>query len=386
MLSLFEILIKWNIKIYHTVYIIVWLFLALFAGTRVCTGGDWIDYGNMFRTESQGTFELVSDSGHELLFRLLAYLSFNLGFEFEHFLLIIALATSYLVAKSFYMINPKRMFLLTLLYYSVAMFNQQFLLIRSGLAAALYIYGISYLVRDNRTNFVLSGILAYFTHASSIVPFVLAYWLKLQLSRKFIVPILALAILGKFFSNYLFAGLEFLVGLSGSSYSNYLDAGGRYTREGQVINTALLVLLFIFVYLFIRFGNPFRLVTKRKIIDHQDITLHAVGSVIESNNISPIFINLAILFAAVNISLPFPGIVPRLNLYLLMPVWVFMIYVTTVADRHVSWILNVLIVVYSLIAILTLVLSPDLFIFQKYESWLLDPSLNFDACSTEGQY
>ena len=290
------------------------------------------------------------------------------------------------------MINPRRMLLLTLLYYSVALFNQQFLLIRAGLAAALYIYGTSHFVRGNRTSFVLSGVLAYLVHESSIVPFVLTYLLNRSLSPKVTAFLLALAVIGNVFKYYLLAGLGFFVRSSGSRYSEYLYEGSEYIRESGVINTAFFVLLFLFVYLYVRFGRPIRLVAKRESEDQQDSPLRAMvrvntmARVNKSNGIATVFMNLAIVFVVVNIAFPFSGIVPRLNLYLLMPVWIFMIYVSTVATWHIRVSLNVLIVLYSLIAIYTLAFSPDLFIYRTYESWLLDPSLNFDTCSTIGQY
>lgn len=356
-LSFFEIINKWDIKVSRFIYVILWLFLALFAGTRVCTGGDWIAYGNIFKEQGEGAFKFVSFFGGELLFRLIAHVVSNLGLEFKHFLLIISLATSCLIAKSFYMLYPKRIFLLTLLYYSVAFFNQQFLLIRSGLAAALFIYGISYLLRGSKIKFVVVGISTFYIHATSIIPFSLAYVLKRKLSKRIIIPILAFATILNLFKNYLFAALEFILRITKNPYVAYFDLGGRFTAEGKIINTVYLVSLFLLVYMY------------NKIKD-----------------IPTIFVNIAILFVAVNIAMPFLGVMPRFNLYLLMPVWIFMVYITTNVNKHVSLALNLLIVVYAFVAISKIVSTPDLVAFQRYQSWLLDSSLKWEDCSCKYQY
>jgi hypothetical protein len=385
-LSLFELINKWNSKIKKIVYICVWGFLATFTGTRVCTGGDWIEYGNMFQRESEGSFEVFSVSGHELLFRLVAFLTSNLGLSFEHFLLIIALATSYLIAKSFYIINPKRIFLLTLLYYSVALFNQQFLLIRSGLAAALFLYGIVNYIRNEKKLYALMGITASLIHKSSIVPFIVGYFLIRKIKFRFIFVVILLSVIGSYYRDYLFLALGLLLVLSGSNYYNYIDLGGAYTEGGEIINTAYLAILFLIVHIFARNSNisfPQEIKKIKIKHTHKQIEINKVLNLFSNHSI---FLNLTILFIVINISMPFHGIISRFNLYLLMPLWIFMIYTSTKVNKYMAFILNILIITYTLISITTIAKSPDLFIFQTYQSWLLDPSLTFDKCSTEGQY
>jgi hypothetical protein len=385
-LTVIELINKISTKIRNIIYVCVWIFLASFTGTRVCTGGDWIEYGNMFNRESQGEFEIFSDSGHEPIFRLIAHLSSNLGLTFEHFLLIIALSTSYLVARSFYVIMPKRIFLLTLLYYSVALFNQQFLLIRSGLAAAIFIYGIAIYLQNNNKKYLSLGIIASLIHKSSLIPFVIGYIANRKLSKIYLVIILFISFVGSYFRDYVFMALTFAIVMSGTNYANYIELGGAYTEGGKIINTAYLALLFLFVYMNIQFGPVYLKVAMRKRMSNKVYERYAMNSAANFDKNRHIFISIAIIFVAINISLPFHGIISRFNIYLLMPLWIFMVHTSNISNRYLGFILNIFLFSYTLISILTIVSSPDLFIFQKYQSWLLDSSLTFASCSTDGQY
>ena len=202
LLHLFSSFLKNEKKSKDFMLLLTWIFLAIFSGTRVCVGGDWLGYRDLFRSQNSIKFELFSTDPTETLFRLIAFIANYLGFSFELFNLIISSLTCAFLFLGIKKISKNYSFLLTLLYFSILYFNHQFGLIRTGLAVSIFIYSLSFLDFSKNKYFGL-GIISYNIHNSSLFPTLLSFLLNRKINRYIVLSFTLLMLLFIFRSDLL---------------------------------------------------------------------------------------------------------------------------------------------------------------------------------------
>ena len=347
--------IKINEYLKHFLFRAVWIFLAISSGTRVCVGGDWIGYGDLFKSQEDIEFNFISDDPTEVIFRFIAYISSNAGFSFEVFNLIISCLTCYFLYRGIWSLNKNNAFLLTLLYFSVLYFNQQFGIIRTGLAASIFIYSISYLEKA-KIRFLGLSLLSYNIHNTSVVPTIIAFAVNRKISKFVIYSLVFFGGLFFFRSDIILSLLMSFLKLFGVSYLNYSSSVVEYFEKGKITNTTFMAVVFFLFYI------------KSK------ATLH------------PFYVNMTAVFILINLVFPYQGILSRFNAFMLIPVWVFIVKSIEQYSRPMQLFSNIILIIYSFTALSLIFSDPDLSLFRPYNTWLFDFNLRFSDCSTEYQY
>jgi hypothetical protein len=354
-LHLFSSFLKNENKSIDFIFLFTWIFLAIFSGTRVCVGGDWLGYRDLFRSQNTIKFELFSTDPTETLFRLIAYFVNYLGFSFEFFNLIISILTCAFLFFGIRKISKNYSFLLTLLYFSIMYFNHQFGLIRTGLAVSIFIYSLSFLDFSKKKYFGL-GIISYNMHNSSLFPTLLTFLLNRNINKNIVFSFTLLMLLFIFRSDLLLKVLLFILDLFNSKYLNYSDAAEIYLKKSATTNTTFITIALFLFYLF----------SKVKV--------------------NPLYVNLTAFFILINLAFPYQAILSRLNAFLLIPVWIFIVQSMEKYKFYTRVAINIILIIYSFTALSLIFFNKDLVLFRYYQTWLFDFSLTFDQCSTEYQF
>lgn len=168
----------------------IWFILALFAGLRY-DNADWQAYHDAYEAIVSGGPPILSDPGFNGLFHLLSVFSDSPVFMF---LVVAALAVG-LNFSSFKAYSPY--FLTAVLFYFVHIYVlREMIQIRGGLATAVCLFSLRYLVQKRYTKFVLVWLLAVSIHFSTLIwgLVALCYWLKPSVKTLTTVLVLSLIV------------------------------------------------------------------------------------------------------------------------------------------------------------------------------------------------
>ena len=353
-LHIFSTFLNYEKRTKDFLLLITWIFLAIFSGTRVCVGGDWLGYRDLFRSENNLNFELFSTDPTETLFRLIAFITNYLGFSFEFFNLVISFLTCLFLFLGIRKISINYSFLFTLLYFSIMYFNHQFGIIRTGLAVSIYLYSLSFL--NNKTKYLGLGLINYNIHNTSIFPFLMTFILNKKINKYFAFVIFFLSFFLIFKSDILLNGLLSFLDISNSKYINYADAADRYLEKTRITNTTFIIIGIFLFYLY------------KKI------------------KIDILYVNLTVFYIIVNLTFPYQAILGSLNAFLLIPVWIFIFKFMDRVNSQTKIFITTLLVFYSFTALSLILFDKDLALFRHYQTWLFDFNITFDQCSTEFQF
>jgi len=354
-LHLFSTFLSNENKTKDFLLLLSWIFLAIFSGTRVCVGGDWLGYRDLFRSQTGIKFEIFSSDPTETLFRFIAFVANYLGCSFEFFNLIISFLTCTFLFLGIRKISKNYSFLLTLLYFSVMYFNHQFGLIRTGLAVSIFIYSLSFLDLSKKT-YLSFGIIGYNIHNSSAFPTFLSFLLNRRVNKYVAISFTSLMLLFVFRSDLLLKILLSILDLFNSKYLNYSDTAEIYLKKSATTNTTYITIALFIFYLY----NKIK--------------------------INPLFVNLTCFYILINLAFPYQALLSRLNAFLLIPVWIFIVQTMEKYTFRTKIFLNVLLIIYSFSALSLILFNKDLALFKHYQTWLFDFNLTFDQCSTEYQF
>uniref|UniRef100_UPI0040489B25 EpsG family protein n=1 Tax=Bacteroidota TaxID=976 RepID=UPI0040489B25 len=354
-LFLFDKTFKLNQNFKLFLFIISWMFLAVFAGTRVCVGGDWLGYGDLFKSQENIEFNFFSDDPTEVIFRFIAFSTSYLGLSFEVFNLIVSCITCYFLSRGIWNLCRNYAFLLTVLYFSVIYFNQQFLIIRTGLAVSIFIYSISYL-QNKRIKFIGLNILSYNIHNTSAIPSFISLLLNRKIDKSIFLSILFAGCFFLFRSDLILSILMGFLEIFGIKYLNYAYSDVGYFEKGEITNTTFMTIVFFLIYI------------RSKVV------------------LPPFYVNMTVIFILLNLVFPYQGILSRFNAFMLIPVWIFIVKAMEQYSKPLQLFSVFVLIVYSYMALSLVFFDPDLALFRNYNTWLFDFNLTFDECSTEFQY
>lgn len=188
---------KFSKQWYYTIVVV----MMLTAGLGYGLSPDWIAYRN--------TFELLFDTDWselgffgEMAGMEAGYLAVNkflgtLGFDFGMVTLVIATVSLYLKSTTFYKYGGLP-FLVLFIYAMPNFMFEEHVHIRQGLANAIAIYSIRYVIDKKLIKFLICIAIGYQFHESIIV-FVLAYWIAhFKFNTITIGWLVALAIVGNY--------------------------------------------------------------------------------------------------------------------------------------------------------------------------------------------
>lgn len=161
-------LIKKNSKI---VFIMIFLLLWVLIGLSVANPDYW-NYKVVYDNINDETFlnskdvvGLANESGFRLLYKIF----YNLGFNYQMFLVIYSFAGLFLISKAIwkYSYNPN----VIMIFYLIFPFTMDYVQIRTFMATAIVAYASKFLVSDEKKSipkFVISVLLACTIHVSAI--------------------------------------------------------------------------------------------------------------------------------------------------------------------------------------------------------------------------
>ncbi|MFV0139511.1 EpsG family protein [Empedobacter falsenii] len=186
-------------KVSKQLYVLIVVIMALTAGLGYALSPDWVAYFN--------TFNLLADvswpefdrfayfSGMEKGYLGLNKLLVDFGFEFGMVTLFISSTSLILKSSTFYKYGGFP-FLVLFIYAMPNFMFEEHVHIRQGLANAIAIYSIRYVIDRNLVKFLICIAVGYQFHESIIV-FVLAYWIApMKFDEKFIGWIVLFSIIG----------------------------------------------------------------------------------------------------------------------------------------------------------------------------------------------
>jgi len=186
-------------KVSKQLYVLIVVIMALTAGFGYGLSPDWVAYFN--------TFNLLADvswpefdrfayfSGMEKGYLGLNKLLVDFGFEFGMLTLLVASTSLILKSSTFYKYGGFP-FLVLFIYAMPNFMFEEHVHIRQGLANAIAIYSIRYVIDRNLVKFLICIAVGYQFHESIIV-FVLAYWIApMKFDEKFIGWIVLFSIIG----------------------------------------------------------------------------------------------------------------------------------------------------------------------------------------------
>ncbi len=151
----------------------IFLFLAIYSGLRnVDIGADTQAYSDEYEIVSSGT---VLDRGSESLFSYMMVATSSVGLEFRGFLL---LCSFFFYASILYLIRyfgaERGWFVYILFFLFSGLFAFGLSGLRQVVAISVFVFSVSFLLKEKYYLYFALGFVAFFIHNSSIVPFFFA--------------------------------------------------------------------------------------------------------------------------------------------------------------------------------------------------------------------
>ncbi|WP_455962980.1 EpsG family protein [Bacteroides bouchesdurhonensis] len=167
----------------------IWFLLTSFAGLRY-NDPDWMGYATFYEQIATGNGEGSADVGFNLLCYFLSLFT-------SHPLILFVVVASLSVGlnlNSFLKYSP--FFLICTLFYFVHLFVlKEMIQIRAGLASAICLLSIRYLIENQYKKFILIWLLAISVHLTAVIFFLVFIMHCLKPSRKMLIYLLVICIL-----------------------------------------------------------------------------------------------------------------------------------------------------------------------------------------------
>ncbi|SMC61482.1 EpsG family protein [Moheibacter sediminis] len=235
---------------YYTIVTI----MILTAGLAWGISPDWISYWNTFEGAAIVSFGALSDLSEKLDMEV-GYLYINkiissIGLGYGSFVLILAIVSIYLKTSTIFKYSGY-VFLGLLMYMVSIYFYEDQIQVRQGLANAITIFSVRYIIDRKLYPFLICMVLAFLMHKSSIV-FVFAYWIVLiKFNRNWVIITISLAIIASLTGvSLLIDGLLQLLPFGiGDKYDAY-NTQGLQSAESSLLGVIVKVLTVLAVVLF----------------------------------------------------------------------------------------------------------------------------------------
>lgn len=188
-----------NKKVSTQFYILIVVIMALTAGFGYALSPDWVAYFNTFRLTfdiSWAEFDRFAYlAGMEKGYLVVNKILVGSGFDFGTLTLLIASVSLYLKSSTFYKYGGFP-FLVLFIYAMPNYMFEEHVHIRQGLANAIALYSIRYVIDRNLIKFLICITIGFQFHESIIV-FILAYWIApMKFDEKLIGWLVVSAIIG----------------------------------------------------------------------------------------------------------------------------------------------------------------------------------------------
>lgn len=225
--------------------------MAIVAGLAYAISPDWIPYWNAFEGAATVSWSELGDLSERMDMEI-GYIYLNkivsaLGLGYASFLLIFVAISLYLKSVTIYEYGGF-VFLSLLLYITPAYFVEEHVHIRQGMANAITLYSIRYIINRKMYAFLICIAIAFLFHKSCIA-FILAYWVvKIKFKPVTILIFIASSLLVNFsgLSNVINAVMEIMPLGIGETYNDYANESVESSWTGEVVKIIIVTTILIF--------------------------------------------------------------------------------------------------------------------------------------------
>jgi hypothetical protein len=222
------------------------------AGLAYAISPDWVAYWNAFEGTAQTDFKdldyIATMFDMEMGYILLNKIVSALGLGYASFTLIIAIIALALKGRMFYKYGGYA-FLTLLMYFIPTFLFEEHVHVRQGLANAIMMCSIPYIIQRKFYKFLFIFILAFLFH-KAVVLFLFAYWIvKIKFNNSAIIFIVVLAIISNLVGLNIIIDsiaqyLPFGVAETYNDYASELSSEGGTLGDIVKIITVAIILIF----------------------------------------------------------------------------------------------------------------------------------------------
>ncbi len=225
--------------------------MALVAGFAYGLSPDWVAYWNAFEgtwaTDFSGLNQLSESLDMEIGYLFLNKIVSSIGLGYASFTVIIALIALYLKASSIFKYSGYA-FLALLMYMVPTYFFEEHVHVRQGLANAITIFSVRYIIERKLYMFLLCFVLAFLFHKASIA-FLLAYWIvKINFNNTLVITVVLASIIANYtgLSVLIDGVMQFMPFGVAETYNDYANETFEASILGDIVKilTVIAILLF----------------------------------------------------------------------------------------------------------------------------------------------
>ena len=234
---------KSNKVIYNFYVGIVFLTLVLFAGLRNrSVGTDTGSYVSRYLSLDLDFMSIINDGGRiELGYRLLENVALLFSDQYIAILMVISFVAVFFQLKGIYKISKQPVISLFVLI-TFGIYTYVFNGARQALAAAIFVYAITYLIQGNFKKYLLWIIIASLFHKSVILGIPLYFFFR----KKFTMKLFGFLLITTLVAIYFFNILIMYAGIISTQYLKYDEIdkqGGVYLTLAYVLLSSFFILI-----------------------------------------------------------------------------------------------------------------------------------------------
>ncbi|MFV0306038.1 MAG: EpsG family protein [Moheibacter sp.] len=231
-------------------YTIVGL-MMLTAGLAYGISPDWVAYWNAFEGAAQTSLGELKDLSKaldmEYGYLLLNKLISSVGLGYGAFTLLIAVIALWLKTTTIYKYGGY-VFMALLIYYVPTYFFEEQIHVRQGMANAITIFSIRYIINRDLRRFLICLVVAFYFHKSAVA-FLLAYWIvKIKFNNVTIIVLVGLAVVANAIglSTQIDGIMQFMPFGVAETYNDYADAVTENSILGDIVKVLIVIAILMF--------------------------------------------------------------------------------------------------------------------------------------------
>ena len=225
--------------------------MILTAGLTYGLSPDWVAYWNAFEGTIGSSFSEIKE-WVEIMDMEVGYMYLNkvvsmFGFGYATFTLLIAAIALTLKSISIYRYGGY-VFMALLMYCIPTFFFEEHVHVRQGLANAIMIFSIKYVIERKLWKFLVCFVVAFFFH-KAVVAFLFAYWIvKIRFNNYIIIGLVTASVVANLvgFSEAIDGLMRFLPFGVGESYADYANEFSEKSVLGDVVKVLTVIAILMF--------------------------------------------------------------------------------------------------------------------------------------------
>lgn len=225
--------------------------LALTAGLAYAISPDWHAYWTSFeymdRIDFSELFWFSEMMDMEIGYIFINKLVSSLGLGYASFTLLLAVISLGLKASSIYRYGGF-VFMALLMYYIPTYFFEENVHVRQGMANAIMIYSVRFIIERKLRKFLICFVIAFLFH-KAVVAFLFAYWIaKIRFNNLTISLIVGASIIANMagLSNVIDGVMQFMPFGVADSYNDYVNQSLEASILGDIVKIITVIVLLMY--------------------------------------------------------------------------------------------------------------------------------------------